>query len=382
MRLVVEDLLTGATWEAGFPYQDVHWSTSLSRPASLRFFVGEFVSPLEPWRHGVWVEENGALTTGGIVTRIENQRQGVEVECTGFSAYPKGQPWVEDVWSRIQVDPMDVVRHIWSTLQSYPDGNLHVSVSSLKSTVRVGEKAWTETVKRNQSRTYATKAAAQKLNKGTPVKTSDGKWRVSWVETDKRDHEAKPFTLEPYTDDDLARVIHRMEEEAGVEFLERVEWQNGRVARFLDYDHHFHVRRHDLRVEVGVNAHVRPSWVMDGQDYASAVTVWGAGEGSKMVRTGPVTADTGKLRRCVRYTDKKVTSHDVAGRLARRVLSAQDGNARYKQVKLLDSPLAPVASIRPGNELRVLGEFDQWVRVLGVDRSAGTGEVSLEVELA
>lgn len=49
------------------------------------------------------------------------------VKATGFSEYAKGIPWLEN-WNPIAVDPFEIVHRIWNHIQSFPNGNLGVTV--------------------------------------------------------------------------------------------------------------------------------------------------------------------------------------------------------------------------------------------------------------
>ena len=95
----------------------------------------------KPW--GTWIHAMKDLPDGTerciascLVqpSQVDAQTGILSLEAAGFSAYPKGLPWLMN-WNPIAVDPFEIVEVIWDHLQSYPkdsqdlaNGNLGVTV--------------------------------------------------------------------------------------------------------------------------------------------------------------------------------------------------------------------------------------------------------------
>src|SRR5699024_842495 len=98
-----------------------------------------YAHPGREWGSALWVESDGVFDGGGIVTTVEHADREIRVNCTGITGYAQDMPWLAKREDLIEVDPLDIVRMIWDHLQDASSGNLHLSVDSLSSPVRVGE---------------------------------------------------------------------------------------------------------------------------------------------------------------------------------------------------------------------------------------------------
>ena len=65
------------------------------------------------------------LVTGA---EIEGETGDLVVNGIGFSNYPDKMPWLDN-WNPIAIDPYHVVHRIWNHLQSYPHGDLDVTIT-------------------------------------------------------------------------------------------------------------------------------------------------------------------------------------------------------------------------------------------------------------
>ena len=91
---------------------------------------------LDEWGTLIYLEADGIIRWGGIVVSSRFTGSAWTVEAAGFAAYPHGVPF-GDEWSLAQVDPAKIVADLWAHVQSYPDGDLGVTVTGSTS-VRVG----------------------------------------------------------------------------------------------------------------------------------------------------------------------------------------------------------------------------------------------------
>lgn len=89
--------------------------------------------PFKPWGHWCHAlkedQEGEKIWASGIFvpSEIEPETGIMTAKFEGFSNYPKGIPWLEN-WNPIAVDPFEIVKRIWTHIQSYPQGNLGVEV--------------------------------------------------------------------------------------------------------------------------------------------------------------------------------------------------------------------------------------------------------------
>lgn len=126
------------------------------------------------------VAQNGeADPIAGILDVADADGDHLTTEAGGFSMYPKEQPWTAATFSSTSVDPLDVVRLIWTHIQSFPTGNLGVQVDPVKSSLRLGtpESTARSSAKKlvaeaNASLTAATTAAALAAKSLVAAKTS------------------------------------------------------------------------------------------------------------------------------------------------------------------------------------------------------------------
>lgn len=140
MKIIVEEAVTGTILSRDLvTVQPPEVIRTLSGPSSIKFQV----SPDEPSMEGIVFKAYGQMIHAEI-TRVDGTRwifasgivqpitidaeSGlVTVEAKGFSSYPDKIPWLQN-WNPIAIDPFQVVHKIWDHVQSFPQGNLGVTV--------------------------------------------------------------------------------------------------------------------------------------------------------------------------------------------------------------------------------------------------------------
>lgn len=334
-------------------------STGISAPASISGRLMTEVSHLmgadglpvvREWGCGIVAQYGDQEPIFGIVDRVSSEGQSLGVEAGGFSMYPTGQPWLGEDFAGVQVDPLDMLRKIWAHLQSYPDGNLRVSVDSLKSPVRVGE----------EERTVEFTTGA-----GEAVEFETGPFRLAWWATD-----------------DLGKVQSDLVADTPFEYREHSSWDGEGVKHRLELGYPvLGVRRHELRFEIGVNVTAVPA--SEPSEYASEVLLMGAGEGRTKVRSH-ASRPLGRLRRVHVDTDSSLTSKRAAETAARPMLEAMSGAPGIKELVLTEHPSAPYGSYQPGDEIQVLGDMGwarsgMWVRIQEISADVDSGDIRLQV---
>ncbi|MET7808652.1 hypothetical protein [Micromonospora chersina] len=94
---------------------------------------------LEEWGTMLYAEADGLLRWGGPLVHSRFQGAPWRVEAAGISTYPHGMPYLGE-YRQASVDPAEAIRHIWTHLQSFPNGNLGVQVVG-STPARVGSTA-------------------------------------------------------------------------------------------------------------------------------------------------------------------------------------------------------------------------------------------------
>lgn len=303
---------------------------------------------LEEWSTAIYAEADNQIRGGGILSVSGFDGSSWSLDCVGFCGYPQGMPYT-DSWYGVEIDPLDVVRHIWEHLQSKPNGNIGMVLSDLKTGLKIGTEL--EQVE------FDTQAGEH----------------VSF--------EAGPVKLNWYTTDDLGKEIDDLATETPFDYHERHYWSGDTIVHKLDFGYpRLGRRREDLRFVLGENIMLIPSVSIDGDEYANEVMALGAGEGRDMKRA-LVAKNDGRLRRVAVVDDKSLTTVDKATSLARKELNRRQGLADITEVTVRDHPHAEIGAWVVGDEIRVQGELgwqdiDVWCRVISSTISPEEGDAA------
>lgn len=339
------------------PASDVSVTDALSQPDSIEFNVKPEMEELKaadgsplflPWSTAIYAEKDGAIRHGSIVTNLSTASNGsdLKVITRGFSSYPQGMPWTSSTKKLYQVDPADVVRTIWATLQAHPRGNLGIRLSTdVRTPVRVG------------------------------VKTAALTDTAGNVQTEAAD---EPVLLANYATTDLGKMIDELLEAGSIDYREEHRWTpDGRIDHFIRLAYpRMGVRRDDITFDVGVNCTTVPDVDIDADDYASECLLLGAGEGDKMIRAHAYNTNAARLRRVkvvqAKHIGRQATANTSA---ASRAKLMNVFNTDIKEVRVFDHPNAPLFSWNPGDEVRLqgfggwAGTLDMWVRIMATTYS-------------
>lgn len=346
-RFLAQRLPSGELIDPDLPLRGAAVTRALSGPGAVEGEVPVEVARLkgpdgrpllEPWGSAIIAEAGGEIRGYGIVTD-EPAWDGARwrIDTVGFSGYLAGLAYTGPEYAGVQVDPLDVVRRVWEHAQGEPGGDLGVVVDGTTSPVRIGDEL-----------------------REVEFVTGDGQ-EVAF--------EAGPFKLNAWETDDLGAVVDELASSTPFDYLEESRWDGERVAHRLRLGYPtIGRRREDLRFVIGENVVAEPS--LTAGVYASAVQVFGAGEGREMVRSPVVSRDLGRLRRTLVVTDKSITSVRKATDRARAILAAAGGGVRLESLTIADHPHAPVGSFDVGDSIPLDGptgwggDLSGWVRVL------------------
>lgn len=408
-------------WDVPLELGGMEWQ--LSGPGSLKATIEPDVGGLrasdgslilEEWGTLLHAEHDGVIRWSGIVISSSFNGDKWDLEAAGYSTYPHAVTYEGD-FSAIQIDPVTVIRHIWEHIQSYPDGNLHVTVTGTTDTgVRMGTPAIPAQVGVTPPETadvVAARMIADRIELTDEQVFEDWTWHgcsqevaenndvlldafsgnsmdpiasVAFLRQYVIDHAPKPATeaddveAEPYelvwTEstncgaeiDDLAKL-------APLDFVERHYWN----ADHEDIVHEIELafpragrRREDIVFVQGDNVLSVITVESNGDEFANTVIGLGAGEGRAMVRRETSLSD-GRLRRVYVHVDKSLTDTARLDAAISEELNARRAALRVEAVDVIDHPNAPIGSWELGDDVLVraelpwLGEIEVWCRVVG-----------------
>lgn len=313
-----------------------------------RELAGPTGEPLfRKWGAAVYAEASGQIQGGWLLRDNTWNGDSWDLDLVGFSGYPQGMPYNGDE-NFIQVDPLNIYRHIWDHLQDQPGGNLVVQLDDTTSPVRVGTEGEDE-------------AAGEK-----------GPRKLNWWSTH-----------------DLGAEIDTLAKETPFDWIESHRWANDGDN---EIDHLIRtgypkigVRRHDLNGLVyGVNV-LTPPPVTEGE-YADSVISLGSGEGRDQIR-GYAGHTRDRIRRVRVVTDTSMQNASLADSLARDTLAASQGKLLVQTIRVQRHRSLDPMAIGLGDEVFYAAKtpwikIGQWVRVVSRSYSPEDDAVDLTVVFA
>ncbi len=330
------------------PLQGVSITDDLSGPGGLEGTITPELERLktpggapvfEAWSTALYAEVDGKIRGGAILAGLKDQGASMALDCVGFTAYLKDEPYTAD-YSRVGVDPLEVARHMWEHRQAKTGGNIGLVVDGTTSPVRIG----------------------------TPARD------VNFTNSAGEDvsFEAGPYTLAWWKTRDLGKEFDDLATTTPFDYRVSHEWDGETVAHRLILGYpRLGRRREDLRFVLGENVFQRPTVDLTGGDYASEILVLGAGEGRKMVRGIQSTASR-RLHRTAVVEDKSLQSKKAAAAVALTELRSRLGGPDITEVEALNHPHARIGDYSPGDEILIQtregwsGEVSLWVRILSI----------------
>jgi hypothetical protein len=222
-------------------------------PAVARL-VGPDGNPiLQRYSTAIYAENDGQIVHGTIVTDMGRAGPELSLTGTGFSAFPKGEPYDGDRFF-VETDPLDIYRHVGAPRLGRPRRNLGVILGTTKTGLKIGS-VLTQVE-------FDTQAG--------PVSFEAGPVKLNWWEVD-----------------DLGSFLDDLATDNNFDYAESHKWDSDGQS----VEHHINFgyprigrRRDDLRFVVGENVTVVPNENYVAASYASEVIVRGAGEGRTMIR--------------------------------------------------------------------------------------------------
>lgn len=276
----------------------------------------------DEWATFIYLEKDDELRWGGILNRTDDAGPQRVLNAIGFAAYPNGMTYDGPDYSKIQVDPLDVVRYMWGYIQGHPRGDLGFVVDATTSSVRLG----------------------------TPAVPADPKVADS-VATD-----AEPYLLAWYNGTDMGAEMQSLGDQVPFDMRDQHAWVDDSkqaVSHRLRLGvPRLGVRQNTLAFVEGENVVEALAPSRDATTYGNEVTGVGAGDGSTTVRA-TVSVDDGRLWRPVTYTDKSLTTAAAVQARASKQLVAVAGLDEVQTVVAVDHPNAPFGAFSAGDDVPV-----------------------------
>lgn len=294
----------------------------------------DLTSIFVPWSTALYAVKDGQIRCGGIVTLTAEQGAFLTVTATGFTGYLAGMPYYGSK-SWVQGDPLDVVREAWREPQSWPQGNIGLTVDTTTSIYNSREHTGPVGV-------FSTGIPA---TGATPLGTT-----------------AQPYVLAWYQNTDLGTTVDDLAQSTPFDYAVRHTLEgDGTITHFLQLGYPtLHRVRDDLRFVVGENIVLAPEVDKDGSLYADGVLVLGSGTGRAMIHASWTKNTTGQLRRIEVVTDQTITSTAQATDRATFEAKMLDGDINMQTVTVIDHPNAPIGSFAVGDVITVEGAGAGW----------------------
>lgn len=361
MRVIVEEAISRQIVERDLDVRDLKFSAMISGPCRIDFkypFKGPGTDQiiLEPWKHLIHVEKtiNGVrkILGTGIVQPSEMDEAGnYSIVAEGFSNYPTKIPWLQN-WNPVVVDPFEIFHKIWNHVQSYPQGNLGVTVYP------------------DSSGTYL-----------LPGFSFDGSELVL-------DFFAMFIRSADFRD--CGDEINALARDIPFDYLEESAWNADRSGIDkkirLSYPK-YGVTQAGMVLRFGENSISGKPKAKSDIDYASDIIVKGWFPG-KVYSSTFVNAEADRLRRVVAQDDVSINSRERAAVWAKRKLTRRQTPPYWETLVISENhPNAPFGQWQVGDTIRVEGIMP-WIgsvkaphRIMGyaID-DKGTVELTLKHE--
>lgn len=139
LRYIVEEAVTRTIVSRDLQIFEPKLQCTLSGPALFEGVV-KYQEPsaqgidFKAYGHIIHIEKSIGSTRTILAScivqpsEVDPDTGDLSIKAEGFSSYPKGLPWLQN-WNPIAIDPFEVVEKIWDHIQSYENGNLHVTVT-------------------------------------------------------------------------------------------------------------------------------------------------------------------------------------------------------------------------------------------------------------
>lgn len=352
-RLIAQRILDRVFLDWDLPVSDVVISYTLSGPKLIKGKLApellDFLDlGLEPKATFIHIEQDGIIRGSAILQPSEiNDDGSLTFVAEGISGYPHGQPY-QGEYAQTEVDPLSVVRDIWTHLLASPRANLGLTIGGATSPKRIG------------------------------------------TELDETTNTIRPYTLLWWDDTDCGQEIDSLARDTPFDYVEHDVWNSTKT----DVEHYIlpayprtGSRRFDLSFVSGENILSVALLREEPNQYASEVIVRGAGEGKDSIRGFAANIIGNRIRQSVSVTDRTITSFDVANARASAELRSRQAFLKLREVTILDRHgNASLGDFSVGDDILVqvelywFGEIQMWCRIIGYDWTPGQRAITIQLE--
>lgn len=210
----------------------------------------------------------------------------------------------------------------------------------------------------------------------------------------KKTHEDARWRSVWWENHDTLSSLERVVKDAGFAMRVRHSHKDSSTTGVVGVDHVLELhplpfaRNKNAVLVEGENVLKRTKIGSAHDDRVTAIMAIGSGEGAKMVRSIYSYPAGGKrgLRRVGTVVDKTLRSKATAAERAQKHLSARREVHEFNDVTVIDSDLARIGSLRPGDEVlyqtldRRGIRVEEWVTITSIRHRVGEGEVVLRVK--
>lgn len=362
-HFIVEEARTGNIVSRDLIVSKSQVMRALSGPCAIEFDIDyhdDSVSGIvfEPWGHYIHAEKvirgKRQIWATAIVQPSEADKASgiLHLRAQGFSAYPKGMPWLEN-WNPLTNDAFEPVHRIWNHLQSFPNGNLNVEVFPEESGVEM-----------------------------LPGYAFDG---------DILNFEFFATFVRAVDKLDCGDFIDGLAKDIPFDYFERSEWNANRTNIIKKIELAYPrggVYQEHLAFVINENVYEAKPHIETEIDWISDVGVSGWAPG-KEYSFELANADPDRLRRYLNEQDAKINSNERAAAWAKRRLARRQAPSYWESIIVdMEHPNAPFGYYDVGDTIWVSG-FMPWIGdlrqehkilAISVNEEANTCELLLMAE--
>lgn len=337
-------------------------------------------------------EADGVIRSAAILMNSDLVGSTLSLDCTGFSARVAGEILQNSITYSANaslsagghgVDPLDVVRAMWTQFQSDPKANLGVVLDTTSSTYRLGSFANVQAPQKSTSNPDGStdpKEVGEDVeinrvwgNSDTLPKAASGK-TLTWH-----------YELNWFDQVDIGSKVDELSKQAPFDYREQAEW--------ADADHEavtlrlrlgaprLGTRRTNLVFAEGENISQVVAERRSGDDYANFIYALGAGEGQAQIRT-TASKNDGRLRKTAVFVDQSITTVAALQAAAKEELARLSTLENITSFTIRDHPNARIGSFDVGDDILVQrrtgwGPIKLWVRITSASLTPETGDIAI-----
>ncbi|WP_029090100.1 DUF4200 domain-containing protein [Brevibacterium album] len=378
---------------------------------------------IQPWRTAIYAFVDGVLFDAYIIAEVSDSDSKAEIDCVGFLGYLGVLPY-RGVFKRRDVPAQDAFRQVVYNAATWGGSDLGFALQFHGTLPRLGNPdpgrldpipamprkppAFTEKQPTKPKRPTGSglgssyTKAMDRYNKDLEAwrkrrdaaQEADREYKRKKDERDRaiKDREKAlddaAYKLEHWSTHSLlgefqsllqdcdanARVVHTM---SGHQASHRIEVFAGSRRR-----------NHRATFVDGENVMVRPKLTRGTELEATTVQVYGAGEGSKMLRSqwGYPAGGRHGLQRVTTHVDKRLRSHQRVSATAEALVRTRREWWEYDELTVINDSLAPIGAFDVGDEVlystldRRGLETEAWVLITQIEINPAEGVASVRIK--